>query len=198
MFRFTIRELILLTVIVATGAAWCVDHRNMNSLTDKFRAENYKLAVRLIPLESFPQGIKRINDILDAALKSPPPPEVAAEICHYVRDDPDFRIRVRAMAVCPYLNERAEAISVLVDALRERRSEQSAEGVVPTYAARYLADMKAVGAIAEVKSWLNFLKEKAPYQPEQRSILIMGAEKRLAQLLADAEAEGANSPKQLP
>jgi hypothetical protein len=29
MFRFTIRELILLTVIVAMGAAWWVEHRTL-------------------------------------------------------------------------------------------------------------------------------------------------------------------------
>ena len=38
MFRFTIRELILLTVIVAMGAAWWVDRRTATKTQDEMRS----------------------------------------------------------------------------------------------------------------------------------------------------------------
>ena len=42
MFRFTIRELVLLTLVVAMGAAWWVDHRQIegtSSKSDELRQE---------------------------------------------------------------------------------------------------------------------------------------------------------------
>ena len=41
MFRFTIRELILLTVIVATGAAWWADRRNLARFYQKTEAVGF-------------------------------------------------------------------------------------------------------------------------------------------------------------
>jgi len=37
MFRFTIRELILLTVIVAMGAAWWLEHRALDAERGRLR-----------------------------------------------------------------------------------------------------------------------------------------------------------------
>jgi hypothetical protein len=66
------------------------------------------------------------------------------------------------MDVLPHLNEREEAIDVLLAALGERTGERCGDGVVPLYAASYLAQMRATGAIDEIKAWLRFLQEEKP------------------------------------
>ena len=42
MFRFTIRELVLLTLVVAMGGAWWRDHRAQQSLNHQFEMERWK------------------------------------------------------------------------------------------------------------------------------------------------------------
>ena len=42
MFRFTIRELVLLTLVVATGVGWWMDRQRVS---DSFRLQGQKLAV---------------------------------------------------------------------------------------------------------------------------------------------------------
>ena len=113
--RFTIRDLLWIIVVVGMGLGWWVDHRTLDLANRHHRGKLFKAGLRLIPLESFTQGEERISSIHDAAKSSPPPPEAAAEIIHHVRYDPDWRIRVRAMAVLPFLSERAEATKVLLD-----------------------------------------------------------------------------------
>jgi|GEM_PF-3977380 len=198
MFRFTIRDLLWLTVAVAItlgmGIGWWRDRSKLKSLYENERASGFKLALRLIPYESFTQGTERIDKIREAAKHSPPSPEEAVEILHYVQHNDDFRIRVRAMAVFPYLNAREEAINVLLDALRERTGERCADGVIPQYAVRYLADMKATRAIPEIKDWLRFLKEEGPYDDSIRPTLIKSSEKCLAELLSSTNPPDSGPP----
>jgi len=40
MFRFTIRELVLLTLVVALGVGWWLDHRGLEQQIDSIRSEN--------------------------------------------------------------------------------------------------------------------------------------------------------------
>src|SRR5262245_45080744 len=170
--RFTIRDTLMFLTAVGLTLAWWSDHRELAFERDKLKADYLNVMLRLIPLESFPQGAQRISQIHDLAKQSPPAPEAAAEVFHYIRFDPDFRIKARAMAVCPYLNERKEAIAVLVTALRERDSIRSGDGTVNAYAAKYLADMKAVSAVEDMKSWLHYLRHETPYDGEVRSELL--------------------------
>jgi hypothetical protein len=188
-FRFSIRDVLWLTVVVGMGIGWWVDHSRLMSAASQWRIESIKLAMRLIPLESMALGSKRIGEILESAEKSPPPPEVAAEIIQYVRHDNHYRNRICAMLVLPYLTEREEAVNVLVDAIRERDGKRTGNGTVPLYAARMLADMKATSAIDEVKGWLSFLKDNSPFDDETRSLLIESAERNLAKLEDAKEAQ---------
>src|SRR5262245_45456839 len=47
MFRFTIRELFLLTVIAALVVAWWVERRSLRRLADELRSQNKKLEKQL-------------------------------------------------------------------------------------------------------------------------------------------------------
>jgi hypothetical protein len=174
--------MVVVAVALGMGLGWWRDRSRLNSLYEDERASGFKLAMRLIPFETFTEGIKRIDTIYEAAKQSPPSPEEAVEILHYVQHSDDFRIRVRAMAVFPYLNEREEAINVLLQALRERTGERCADGVIPQYSVRYLAEMKATRAVPEINAWLQFLKEEEPYDDSTRPVLIKSGEKWLAEL----------------
>ena len=92
------------------------------------------------------------------------------------------------MAILPHLREREKAIDVLIGVLGERAEERSADGLIPQYAAKYLAHMKAERAAGDIEAWLKFLKSESPYDEETRGILIETAEKDLAQLHAATEA----------
>jgi hypothetical protein len=195
MFRFTIRDVLWLTVVVGMGVGWWVDHRRLDSENGKWRGEVFKLGFRLIPLESFTQGTERIAEISKASKESPPSPEAAAEILRYVLYDQDWRIRVRAMAVVPNLKERTEAITVLLHVLHERDVEKCGEGVLPLYAAKYLAEMNAPNAAEEIKSWLESLRTSSPYDQEMTTIMIDGAERDLKKLVAaESNLQGQGNP----
>jgi hypothetical protein len=190
MFRFTIRDVLWLTVVVGLACGWWIERRKLQSDNLQLRSELIKVGFRLVPLESFTQGVDRIYAIRDEAKKSPPSPEAAAEIIYHVRHDTDFRIRIRAMGVLPYLNERTEAIEVLREVLNERDNERSADGTVPLYAVRYLAEMKALVAIDDIKSWLEYLKRDTPY--ELTSFMIERTEHNLRKLTGNSDMKVAD------
>lgn len=45
MFRFSIRELFLLTLIVAVASGWVVDHRSLATANVRIQAENDRLEI---------------------------------------------------------------------------------------------------------------------------------------------------------
>jgi hypothetical protein len=184
MLRFTIRDVLWLMAVVGIGVGWWVDHRKLAAVNEKYRVDIGELGLRLIPLQTLLQGDRRIRAIHEQAKMTPPPAEAAAEIIYHVRYDKDYRIRLRAMAVMPYLSERTESINVLLDALRERDVDKIAEGLVPQYAAVYLAEMNATEAIRPMEDWLAFLENEVPFDPEMRAILIKSAKRNLAKLKA--------------
>ena len=193
-FRFTIRDGLFLTATIAVALAWWIDHRYSADRIEKLekqhsdlRTENLDLAFKLIAEKSLPKD-QRVRELLDAVKKSTLSSDEAEEVFLLVRHDPDFRVRVRAMTILPHVRERDDAIDVLLEALRQRTGEKAADGVIPQYAAKYLAHMKATRAIGDVKGWLAFLKEEKPYDDEARPVLIKTAEKNLAELIAAAEA----------
>lgn len=110
---FSIRDLFWLTAVVALAVGWWVERSNLNSTVTQLNGKLFAAEFRLVPLEAFTQGADRIEEIKLAAVKSPPPPEAAIEILHYVRHEKDYRIRIRAMDVFPHLAERTDAINVL-------------------------------------------------------------------------------------
>ena len=196
--KFTIRDIALVTMIVALALGWWVDRRMMNSSAEELRGELFRTRFRLIPLEAFTQGTDRIWDIKAAAEKSPPPPEAAVEILHYVRYERDYRIRIRAMDVLPHLTERDEAIEVLREALRDQDVERCAEGVVPLYAASYLAKMNAPKAKEMIQAWRETLTHDSPYDQESTVLLIKKVDESLAKLAApipETVPSSANPPQ---
>jgi hypothetical protein len=49
MFRFTLRELFLLMLVVAIGLGWWVDHRRMDNLCDEQKMEIHRLGSLMTP-----------------------------------------------------------------------------------------------------------------------------------------------------
>jgi hypothetical protein len=196
MFRFTIRDVLWLTLVVAVLVAGLINWRAYMQSEEKLREEvsdlrvsNFELGMELAAARSFPRGEKRIRELSEAAKKGPLSRDDATEVLFEVMHGEDFRIRVRAMAILPYLQERDEAIAALRLALRERGEE----GVIPTYAASYLASMKATDATADVRAWLEFLEKEQPYEPDVRATLIENARKRLAELSSEEQTPKASS-----
>ena len=187
MFRFTIRDVLWLTVVVAMGVGsfvnwhrWTATNEDLRKEISELKLASLELGFELVAARSFPPGEERIRELHESAKKSPPSPEEAREVLFEVMHAEDFRIRVRAMAILPYLRERDEAIAALRLAIRERDED----GVIATYAASYLAAMKATDAINDVREWLAYLENDQPYDSDTRETLINNAKRRLAELSA--------------
>ena len=115
-------------------------------------------------ISPFPPGymqkVEKITELLESAPTSQPSPADAAELLEQVVHDPDFRIRVRAMLVLPYVREREKAIDALILSIHDRNPESSGGGNVPLYATTCLADMHATRAIPDVADWVDFLETR--------------------------------------
>ena len=185
MFRFTIRDVLWLMVVVALAVGWWINwyrwtdaNETLRDETTDLRAANFKLGFELVAARSYPHGEKRIRELYESGKKSPLSADEAREVLFEVMHAEDFRIRVRAMAILPNLRERDEAIAALRLAIRERGEE----GIIPTYAASYLATLKATDAINDVREWLAYLESEQPYDSDTRETHIYNAKKRLAEL----------------
>lgn len=195
MFRFTIRDVLWLTMVVALAVGWGINWYRWRATTEKLRKEiseqrvaNVELGFELIAARSYPQGEQRIRELYEAAKRSPLSADDAREVLLEFLHGKDFRIRVRAMAILPHLRERDDAIAALRLAIRERGED----GVIATYAASYLADMNATDALGDVGEWLAYLESERPYDAETRETLINNAKKRIAELSASANAAAEN------
>ena len=63
MFRFTIREMFLVVVIVALGVGWWVDHRNMQENFQKFQVKLTQVMTEIgVSAQDHTQGPKKGDD----------------------------------------------------------------------------------------------------------------------------------------
>lgn len=132
---------------------------------------------------------QRITAMLERAPTAPPTSAEAGELFAWVRDDPAFNVKVRAMAVLPFVKEREQAIDVLIEALKDRDPDSSGSGNVPLYATTYLADMQATRALPAIEDWLTFLEKQTPYRPETAASLLQKGKEDLAKLKAGQIAD---------
>lgn len=138
----------------------------------------------------FPPGygekVQRITALLESAPTSRPSNSDAAEMIDLALHGSDFRIRVRAMAVLPFVGDREKAIDALIACVHDRGPEASGGGNVPLYAASYLADMRATRAIPDVEDWIAFLHQKPSYDEKVRSMILEKSSDDLARLKQSA------------
>ena len=139
-------------------------------------------------VDPFPPGygekVQKITALLDAAPTSQPSSSDSNMLLDEAANDPDFRIRVRAMAVLPFVQEREKAIDVLIAATRIRDPDASGGGNVPLYATTYLADMKAIRAIPAVADWVSYLQRKHPYDARVEVMILKKSTEDLQRLQA--------------
>jgi hypothetical protein len=168
-FRFSIRGLITIVAVVALAFGWWADHRRMDSRVIEWASECNKLDQKMWQYHKFRAAWT--TSVLTTAQSNPPSPEVAAEVIDTVRNDPDFSIKVRAMAILPFLREREQAVDALIEATKDREDESSGSGNVPLYAGTYLAEMKATRAIDALADWVAYIKKQWPYETERDAVL---------------------------
>jgi len=130
------------------------------------------------------QKVQKITALLASAPTSQPSSKDEAELLDEARHDPDFRIRVRAMMVLPFIHDREKAIDVLIASVHDRDPSTSGRGNVPLYATNYLADMKAVRAIPDVESWIEYLQKTSPMSDELAPMVLKKMREDLARLKA--------------
>src|SRR5581483_11684309 len=102
--------------------------------------------------------VRKITSLLEEAPTSRPSTQDAEELFDLVAHDPDFRVRVRAMAVLPFVEDRERAVGTLIAAVHEHNPKTNGGGNVPLYATTYLVDMKATRAIPDISDWLKSLQ----------------------------------------
>jgi hypothetical protein len=138
----------------------------------------------------FPPGygekVQKIATLLEQAPTSRPSASDSVELLDQAQHDRDFRIRVRAMAVLPFIDDREKAIDALVACVHDRESESSGGGNVPLYATTYLADMSATRAIPDVEDWVTYLQRKQPYDEKMRTVILKKSSEDLARLKRNA------------
>jgi len=184
--RFTIRDLLWLALVVAMGIGWWIDRTRIEGLLEQ-SSTAYVKEVSLNGREYEFQRA-RITALFESAQNTAPRPEVTAEVIEAVRHHPDWAIKVRAMAILPYVHEREQAIDVLIEATKDREADSSGGGNVPLYATTYLADMKATRAISAIEDWIAFVTQQRPYDDKAQSIILKQSTKDLATLKASAES----------
>ena len=167
---------IVAIVFVAAGVAYkFVARRATERITQEVRAA-----------DPFPAGyhqkVEKISALREAAPTSQPSAADSKELFDETLHDPDFRIRVRAMAVLPYVPDREAAIDALIQCVHDRVQESSGGGNVPLYATSRLTDMKAVRAIPDVEDWIRFLENNPPYQQKMLPILLKKSSEDLLRL----------------
>jgi len=116
--------------------------------------------------------IKKIYALFESASTSQPSTTDEAELFDEVLHDPNFGIRVRAMAVLPFVHDREKAIDVLIASVHDRDPNRTGNGNVPLYATTYLADMKAKRAIPDVTDWVGYLQKFRPYGEQMGPVIL--------------------------
>lgn len=147
----------------------------------------------------FPPGyaekVQKITALLESAPTSRPSAADSNELLKEAAHDSDFRIRVRAMAVLPFISERERAVDVLIAAVHERNPRTNGGGNVPLYATTYLADMKATRAIPDIADWLRFLGHDQSFDQQLKPGVLRKVREDLARLEA-AETQPAAAGEQ--
>jgi hypothetical protein len=156
--RRTTAILALVIFLVIVAGAVCLERR-LGTNAGKLKA------IHPETFDPFPPGygekVAKITALLNAAATSQPSATDANDLLNEAANDPDHRIRIRAMDVLPFVQDRERVIDVLIAATRVRDRPTSGGGNVPLHAATYLADMKAVRAIPAVADWVRFLQDQA-------------------------------------
>lgn len=128
--------------------------------------------------------MEKITRLYLRGATSQPSAADTAELFDEVLHDPDFRIRVRAMAVLPYVGDREKAIDVLITSLRDQDPKTSGNGNVPLYATNYLAHMNATRAIPDIENWIAYMKKNQPYGQRVYAMMMGKSSADLARLKA--------------
>jgi HEAT repeat protein len=130
----------------------------------------------------YPRKVQKITRLLETAPTSQPSSADVAELIDQALHDPDFRIRVRAIVVLPYLRNRQRVIDVLITCTHDRDPATTGDGNVPVYATNSLADMAATRAIPDIVDWLNFLKANPNYDKSRHDMIFEEGIKDLRRL----------------
>ena len=136
-----------------------------------------------ILLPRYQQKVSKISSLYKSAPTSQPSPADTAELLEEVAHDSSFAIRVRAMAVLPFLHDREKVIDVLIACVHDRDPTANGSGNVPLYAASNLAEMKACRAIPDIANWVDYLQKDKPYG-QMGPMILQGSAKHLADLKA--------------
>jgi hypothetical protein len=134
----------------------------------------------------FPPGyfekVRKITTLLETAPTSQPSQADTNELFDEALHDSQYEIRIRAMAVFPFLDDRERTIDALISCVREHDPQTTGNGNVPLYAATYLAEMKATRAIPDIQAWIQYQQQSNPYGDRSGPIILKQSTKDLQRL----------------
>ena len=81
MFRFTIRELVLVTAVVALVLGWCLDHRQATSRRENLELDFAQLKAQLTRQSQYAWNLTRQRDKLRDQLQEPRDRTASIEEC---------------------------------------------------------------------------------------------------------------------
>jgi hypothetical protein len=172
----------ILIGIVVVGTVFIVSWPKGSSRVPVSSTPAGQSLVQEMSASDYDKRVQRITALLENAPTYKPSPSDSEWLMDQAQHHSDFRIRVRAMAVLPFIEDREKAIEVLIACVHDRESESSGGRNVPLYATRYLADMSAARAIPDIEDWIAYLQEKPPDDEGMRAGMLKSAREHLHRL----------------
>jgi len=151
MLRFTIRDMLWLTVVVAMGVGWWAEHRRLVPTIAALKAQASQDAYQI----GVERG-RRLVRLYETAKYVPLKQVEVDDIVDTILHDPSKTHALQAVWIVPFFSNRAYAISFLIE-LVKTRSRWDEGSIVPINAIACLADMDAFEAIPAVEDFLLFL-----------------------------------------
>jgi hypothetical protein len=182
MFRFTIRDVLWLMVVVALAIGWRTQHAR---LIQTIKALKAKASEDSLQVEF--ERAKRLTRMYETARLVPLKAVEVDDIIETVLHDSSPSRANQALNIVPFIGDRQYAVSFLIKIVNERYRWNDSS--LPLNAVVCLADMQAVEAIPAVEGLLDFLKNDASLDDEERQVCMKAVDKKLNQLKSRKEQQ---------
>jgi len=183
MFRFTIRDVLWLMVVVGLGVGWWVERARLVGVIAALKAKASQDALQIEY-----ERDKRLVRMYETAKYVPLKQVEVDDIIDTVLHDSNLRRANEAVWIVPFISDRQYAISFL-QKIVSSRLKWNEGAFMPIQAVVCLADMNAFEAIPVIEEFLHFLENERAENDEEQQVCIRAVKKHLNRLKSLREME---------